>query len=212
MVLRDQEILSLCRARDQRAIAALAEKYGAYCHTVAHNILGDHPDAEECVNDAYLAVWNGVPSAPPRSLLAYLAKVTRNIALKRLEHNQAQKRGDRFYLLLDELAEVLKKNGFMAEGLGEGFGDEMKDVSKTMQNAIPSDFDLDMNDTVSGFNFLKTKTDRGERQLFLRRYFWGDSIGELTVLFRHSESKVKSQLFRTRQRLRGYLGERGLLG
>ena len=107
MVLRDQEILSLCRARDQRAIAALAEKYGAYCHTVAHNILGDHPDAEECVNDAYLAVWNGVPSAPPRSLLAYLAKVTRNIALKRLEHNQAQKRGDRFYLLLDELAEVL---------------------------------------------------------------------------------------------------------
>ena len=105
MVLRDQEILSLCRARDQRAIAALAEKYGAYCHTVAHNILGDHPDAEECVNDAYLAVWNGVPSAPPRSLLAYLAKVTRNIALKRLEHNQAQKRGDRFYLLLDELAE-----------------------------------------------------------------------------------------------------------
>ena len=85
MVLRDQEILSLCRARDQRAIAALAEKYGAYCHTVAHNILGDHPDAEECVNDAYLAVWNGVPSAPPRSLLAYLAKVTRNIALKRLD-------------------------------------------------------------------------------------------------------------------------------
>lgn len=93
MVLRDQEILSLCQARDQRAIAALAEKYGAYCHTVAHNILGDHPDAEECVNDAYLAVWNGVPNAPPRSLLAYLAKVTRNIALKRLEHNQAQKRG-----------------------------------------------------------------------------------------------------------------------
>ena len=84
MVLRDQEILSLCQARDQRAIAALAEKYGAYCHTVAHNILGDHPDAEECVNDAYLAVWNGVPNAPPRSLLAYLAKVTRNIALKRL--------------------------------------------------------------------------------------------------------------------------------
>ena len=173
MVLRDQEILSLCRARDQRAIAALAEKYGAYCHTVAHNILGDHPDAEECVNDAYLAVWNGVPSAPPRSLLAYLAKVTRNIALKRLEHNQAQKRGDRFYLLLDELAEVLMEA---------------------------------IND------FLKTKTDRGERQLFLRRYFWGDSIGELTVLFRHSESKVKSQLFRTRQRLRGYLEERGLLG
>ena len=76
MVLRDQEILSLCQARDQRAIAALAEKYGAYCHTVAHNILGDHPDAEECVNDAYLAVWNGVPNAPPRSLLAWSKAVS----------------------------------------------------------------------------------------------------------------------------------------
>ena len=188
MVLRDQEILSLCQARDQRAIAALAEKYGAYCHTVAHNILGDHPDAEECVNDAYLAVWNGVPNAPPRSLLAYLAKVTRNSALKRLEHNQAQKRGDRFSLLLDELAEVLPGEDSVEDAVAQ----------RELMEAI--------ND------FLKTKTDRGERQLFLRRYFWGDSIGELTVLFRHSESKVKSQLFRTRQRLRGYLEERGLLG
>ncbi len=124
----------------------------------------------------------------PRSLLAYLAKVTRNIALKRLEHNQAQKRGDRFYLLLDELAEVLPGEDSVEDAVAQ----------RELMEAI--------ND------FLKTKTDRGERQLFLRRYFWGDSIGELTVLFRHSESKVKSQLFRTRQRLRGYLEERGLLG
>ena len=138
MVLREQEILSLCQARDQRAIAALAEKYGAYCHTVAHNILGDHPDAEECVNDAYLAVWNGVPNAPPRSLLAYLAKVTRNIALKRLEHNQAQKRGDRFYLLLDELAEVLPGEDSVEDAVAQ----------RELMEAI--------ND------FLKTKTDRGD--------------------------------------------------
>ena len=153
MVLRDQEILSLCQARDQRAIAALAEKYGAYCHTVAHNILGDHPDAEECVNDAYLAVWNGVPNAPPRSLLAYLAKVTRNIALKRLEHNQAQKRGDRFYLLLDELAEVLPGEDSVEDAVAQ----------RELMEAI--------ND------FLKTKTDRGERRalsapVFLGRFHW----------------------------------------
>ncbi|MFR1233321.1 MAG: RNA polymerase sigma factor [Evtepia gabavorous] len=117
-----------------------------------------------------------------------MAKVTRNIALKRLEHNQAQKRGDRFYLLLDELAEVLPGEDSVEDAVAQ----------RELMEAI--------ND------FLKTKTDRGERQLFLRRYFWGDSIGELTVLFRHSESKVKSQLFRTRQRLRGYLEERGLLG
>ena len=133
-------------------------------------------------------VERGAQRTPPRSLLAYLAKVTRNIALKRLEHNQAQKRGDRFYLLLDELAEVLPGEDSVEDAVAQ----------RELMEAI--------ND------FLKTKTDRGERQLFLRRYFWGDSIGELTVLFRHSESKVKSQLFRTRQRLRGYLEERGLLG
>ena len=92
------------------------------------------------------------------------------------------------YLLLDELAEVLPGEDSVEDAVAQ----------RELMEAI--------ND------FLKTKTDRGERQLFLRRYFWGDSIGELTVLFRHSESKVKSQLFRTRQRLRGYLEERGLLG
>ena len=186
--MEDTDIIQLYWARDEGAIAATDEKYGTLCRSLSHNILASREDAEECVNDAYLAVWNGVPSAPPRSLLAYLAKVTRNIALKRLEHNQAQKRGDRFYLLLDELAEVLPGEDSVEDAVAQ----------RELMEAI--------ND------FLKTKTDRGERQLFLRRYFWGDSIGELTVLFRHSESKVKSQLFRTRQRLRGYLEERGLLG
>ena len=186
--MKDDQIIALLFARSQQALTELDRKYGAVCSAVARNILKNPQDAEECVNDAYLAVWNGVPSAPPRSLLAYLAKVTRNIALKRLEHNQAQKRGDRFYLLLDELAEVLPGEDSVEDAVAQ----------RELMEAI--------ND------FLKTKTDRGERQLFLRRYFWGDSIGELTVLFRHSESKVKSQLFRTRQRLRGYLEERGLLG
>lgn len=64
MAFTDQEILDLCRTRDQRAIAAMEFQYGAYCHKVAVNILGNFHDAEECVNDAYLAVWNAVP---PRS-------------------------------------------------------------------------------------------------------------------------------------------------
>ena len=107
MALTDQEILALGQARDQEAIAAMAEKYGAYCHTVARNVLGNDADAEECVNDAYLAVWNAIPRAQPQNLLAYLAKTTRNIALRRLEHDQAQKRDSRLHLLLDELAECV---------------------------------------------------------------------------------------------------------
>lgn len=185
---KDQEILALCHAREQQAIAAMAEKYGAYCHRVAHNVLGDTSDAEECVNDAYLAVWNAIPTASPQNLLPYLAKTTRNIALKRLEHNQAQKRDSRLNLLLDELAEVLPAQTSVEDGL----------VQRELMDAI--------ND------FLRNKASKTERQLFLRRYFWGDSIGELCVAFRFGESKVKSQLFRTRQRLRGYLEERGLMG
>lgn len=187
MVLSEKEILALCQARQQQALTAMAEKYGSYCYTVAYNILADHHDAEECVNDAYLAVWNAVSQAAPQSLLAYLAKTTRNIALKRLEHNRAQKRDSRFDLLLDELAEVLP---------GE---DSVED--EVAQREIMAAIN----------DFLRRKAKPDERQLFLRRYFWGDSIGELTVTFRSSESKIKSQLFRTRQRLRRYLEERGLV-
>lgn len=187
MTLSEQEILALCQARQQQALAAMAEKYGSYCYTVAYNILADHHDAEECVNDAYLAVWNAVPQAAPKSLLPYLAKTTRNIALKRLEHNQAQKRDGRFLLILDELAEVLPSEASVEDEVAQ----------REVMEAI--------ND------FLRRKAKADERQLFLRRYFWGDSIGELTVTFRSSESKIKSQLFRTRQRLRSYLEERGLV-
>lgn len=187
MTLSEQEILALCQARQQQALTAMAEKYGSYCYTVAYNILADHHDAEECVNDAYLAVWNAVPQAAPKSLLLYLAKTTRNIALKRLEHNQAQKRDGRFLLILDELAEVLPSEASVEDEVAQ----------REVMEAI--------ND------FLRRKAKADERQLFLRRYFWGDSIGELTVTFRSSESKIKSQLFRTRQRLRSYLEERGLV-
>ncbi len=187
MILTEKEILALCQARQQQALTAMAEKYGSYCYTVAYNILADHHDAEECVNDAYLAVWNAVPQAAPQSLLPYLAKTTRNIALKRLEHDQAKKRDNRFHLLLDELAEVLPSEASVEDEVAQ----------REVMEAI--------ND------FLRRKAKADERQLFLRRYFWGDSIGELTVTFRSSESKIKSQLFRTRQRLRSYLEERGLV-
>ena len=155
MVRTDQEILALGQARDQEAIAAMAEKYGAYCHTVARNVLGNDADAEECVNDAYLAVWNAIPRAQPQNLLAYLAKTTRNIALRRLEHDQAQKRDSRLHLLLDELAEVLPGEGSVEDEAAQG---ELVEAINT---------------------FLKEKATRAERQLFLRRYFWGDSIRDL---------------------------------
>ena len=183
----DIEIAALCRARDPAALEAMAEQYGAYCHTVARNVLGSDHDAEECVNGAYLAVWNAFPSANPPRLLPYLAKTTRNIALHRLERERAQKQDSRMDLVLDELAEALPG--------GRDPADEAEGAA--LMEAV--------ND------FLRQKAKKTERALFLRRYFWGDSIGDLQARTGFSESKIKSQFQRTRKRLRAYLEERGLL-
>ena len=187
-MVADEEILDLFFARSEQGIRALDDKYGRLCRRLSCSIVGSEQDAEECVNDAYLAVWNAIPRAQPQNLLAYLAKTTRNIALRRLEHDQAQKRDSRLHLLLDELAEVLPGEGSVEDEAAQG---ELVEAINT---------------------FLKEKATRAERQLFLRRYFWGDSIRDLAQAFRYSESKVKSRLFRVRKRLRTYLEERGWMG
>ena len=170
MEIDDKKLVALLFARDPQAIELMADQYGAYCLTVARNVLGDPQDAEECVSDAYLAVWDAVPPAEPTQLLAYLAKTTRNLALDRLAHRQAQKRDDRVAVLLSE---------------------------RELISLID--------------RFLREKARRQERLIFVRRYFWGDSIAELQARFGGSESKLKSQLHRTRTRLRRYLEEGGVL-
>ncbi len=186
--MEDEKIIDLFFARSEQGIRELDNQYGAICRSLSYNIVNNRQDAEECVNDAYLAVWNAIPRAQPQNLLAYLAKTTRNIALRRLEHDQAQKRDSRLHLLLDELAEVLPGEGSVEDEAAQG---ELVEAINT---------------------FLKEKATRAERQLFLRRYFWGDSIRDLAQAFRYSESKVKSRLFRVRKRLRTYLEERGWMG
>lgn len=187
MALNDREILALCRAGDQQAIAAMAEAYGAYCYKVALNILGDHHDAEECVNDAYLAAWNAIPTAEPGNLLAYLVKTARNHALKRLDYHKAQKRDGGYPLVLEELAEVLPSRETVEDAMAERL----------------------LMETIN--EFLRHKASRVERNLFLRRYFWGDSIADLGTRFGYSESKTKSILHRTRSKLRTYLERKEVL-
>jgi len=187
MALNDHEILDLCRVGDQQAIAAMEKAYGAYCYKVALNILGNHHDAEECVNDAYLSVWNAIPTAEPGNLLAYLVKTTRNHALTRLEYHRAQKRDGGYALVLEELAEVLP-------------------ARETVEDAVAQRLLMEaVND------FLRSKASRVERNLFLRRYFWGDSLADLHDCFGYSPSKIKSILYRTRKKLRAYLETKGVL-
>ena len=101
----DEKIIELFFARSEQAIAELAEKYGSVCGRVAENILGSRADAEECVNDAYLAVWNAVPPVRPDPLGAYVCRIARNLALKKYRANTAAKRNSAYDIALDEIAD-----------------------------------------------------------------------------------------------------------
>ncbi len=182
--MQESDIIALYFERDERAIAETAEQYGKLCHRIAQNIVGDEHDAEECVNDTYLGVWNAIPPERPQSLLAFVARIARNISLSRLRHRTAARRNAETLLSLSELEEIVPGvSGF-------------EEIEDREIGAWISDF------------------LRGEKEevrlLFVRKYWYFDSVSDLARQFGHSEAKIKSILFRTRNKLRVYLGERGI--
>lgn len=179
--MQDHEIIDLYFARDERAILNTEQKYGSYCKTVAMNILHDDSDSDECVNDTYLAAWNSIPPQKPERLGAYLAKLTRNISLNRYKSRTTERRGGgEFALSLDELDDCVADTDISSEELGKLITD-----------------------------FLYTEKKEA-RQVFIRRYFYGDSIEDISKRFIFSESKIKSMLHRTRLALREYLTQNGV--
>lgn len=182
--MEDGEIIALFHARSERAIAELAAKYGGVCRAVAENILHDRQDAEECLNDAYLGVWNTVPPRRPEALLPYVCRITRNQALTRYHARTAQKRSSRYELALDELAECLA-----APETAEGALDAAE-----LSRAID--------------RFLDTLA-RAERVLFVRRYWYADSLADLAERFGISRNHAAVRLGRTRKKLRDYLTKEG---
>ncbi len=179
----DKRIVDLFWARDVRALDAVREKYGKLCHRIAYNLLGNNQDVEECENDAYLAVWNAIPPAKPQSLSAFLGRVVRNIAINRFHARQAQKRGGTMEELLPELCEI-----------AGGSPEEAFDRAHTLELLT---------------TFLKEETEE-YRWLFMRRYWYGDSIASLTEQSGLGESTVKMRLSRQRERLRRYLQQEGV--
>lgn len=181
----DDRIIELFFARSEQAITELSRKYGTVCRRVAENILNDRRDAEECLNDAYLAVWNTVPPRRPDPLLSYVCRIVRNQALKRYHANAARKRNSVYDAALEELAECLPAAGSPQEAA------EAKEIAGII-NA-----------------FLET-LDPGSRILFVRRYWHADSIGELAEAFRLSKHAVSVRLSRIRKALRKRLEEEGV--
>ena len=184
-VLDDSKIIDLFFERSEQAIDELSVKYGSVCSSVAFNILNNRQDAEECVNDAYVGVWNTVPPQRPDPLLSYLCRIVRNLAVKKYRANTAAKRNSFYDVALDELENCFPSSASVEQEV----------------NAAETARIID--------GFLGT-LDRESRVLFVRRYWYCDSIEQLAELFSTSRHNVSVRLFRVRERLRKYLVKKGV--
>lgn len=175
-------ITTLLWQRSESAIRELAKQFGRRLYLTAMNIIGIHEDAEEAVSDTYLAVWNSIPPKQPEPLAPFVYRVGRNIALNRLRHNLTQKRCD-YDVSLDELADCIAG----------------PDLWRTLDaRALGRAIDT----------FLGT-LNRHNRVIFLRRYWFGDSVKDIARAFDMTEGAVSVRLNRIRDKLKAYLTEEG---
>ena len=181
----DNEIIKLFFARDQQAIQAAARQYGAYCASIAQRILGDQGAAEECVNDTWLKCWQSIPPQRPHSLKSFAGRIVRNLALSAHRESTARKRGGgQVQLALDELSEVVS-GGDTPEGA------------------------LDRQAFLTALDGFLAALPERNRNLFLRRYWYLDSVDALAKRFSMSRTQVTTTLHRLRQRLRVHLQQEG---
>ena len=166
--MEDSAIIDLYWAREERALSETDAKYGGYCRSIAHNILKNREDSEECVSDTWLHAWNAMPPQRPSILSSFLGRITRNLSFDRCRRQNAEKRGGGLLpLALDELAEAIDR-------------------------------------------FLRTLPER-ECSIFLRRYWYVDSVQDIAARYALRENTAKSILFRTREKLRRYLAGEGII-
>lgn len=104
--MEENQIIQLLFERNEDALAAVLQKYGRYCEIIVKNVLGNNTDADECVNDTLLDVWNSIPPNKPENLRTYVGKIARNNALDRLKRDTAKKRGGEMKAIVDELADI----------------------------------------------------------------------------------------------------------
>jgi RNA polymerase sigma factor (sigma-70 family) len=149
----DLRIIELYFARDEQAIKETDAKYGKLCHTIAYNILNNHEDSEECVNDTYVGVWNAIPPTRPNKFMSFVCKIARNLSLKQLEFMKREKRSADVLISLEELEAALPDERYAPDVSDEEIG---KLISK----------------------FLRNQKD-DVRNVFIRKYFFFDSIGEI---------------------------------
>jgi len=181
----DNKIIELYWERNEDALRETHRKYGRLCGRIAGNVLKSREDIEECVNDTYLGCWNAMPREWPARLPVFVGRITRNLSLKKYEYNSAQKRSLDSVTSLEELSDVVSGSDTV----------ETEFESRRVDEAI---------------NAFLGSLDRDKRSVFLARYWFFESVDEISERTGYSRSKVKSMLFNMRKKLRDHLEREGV--
>ena len=189
IMMQDEQIIELFFKRDEGALVETSAKYGNYCRTIARTILNDEETAKECFNDTLYHSWQAMPPKRPNCLRTFLGKITRNVAIKRLEKVYAQKRGGgEAVLAFDELEDCVPNAGATeAERIVED------QVIRDVLNAFLADL------------------PKQNRRIFMRRYGYCSSIGEIAAAFDMTEANVRTILSRIRSKLKQDLEKAGVV-
>ncbi len=181
----DSQIVELYLSRDESAITQTSQKYGTKLKRIAQNVLSNTETSEECENDAYLQTWNLIPPNEPRTyLFAFVGKIVRHLAIDMLRHESRQKRSALYCELTDEMQECIPGTSDVSQDF------DAKELSETIDN------------------FLDSCPDE-QRNIFVRRYWYFDSISEICTKYSLPQSKVKTTLFRMREKLKKHLLDGG---
>lgn len=183
--MEDAGIIELYFKRDESAIKETDSKYGAYCTAIALNLLRIMEDAQECVNDTYMSVWEQIPPRLPESFRLFLGRITRSIAIGRYRRMHAKKRGDGFEVMLSELGECVPSG---------------ENTEKSVEAKLLGEYISTWLDGIS----------EQDRMIFVRRYWYGDKSYELAYKTGISDAGMSRKLSRLRISLRDFLTERGV--
>lgn len=184
--MEDSRIIELFYARSEQAIKELSKKYGALCTHVARNILNSRQDAEECVNDAYLGVWNTIPPENPNPLRTYICRIVRNLSIMRYHSNTAKKRNSYYDAALDELEDCITSVSSVEDEIS------VRELSRLL-DAFLDNLDVE------------------NRVIFVRRYWYSDSVSEIAERLGVSSNNISVRLSRIRSKLKKFLEKEGYI-
>ena len=177
--MTDEEIIALYNARNENALLETKAKFESLCKAISVGIVGDKNDSEEILNDTYKVLWDTIPPKKPDSLKAYICRVAKNLSLKRYEYNSAKKRKSEYDVSLDELGDIVSG--------GSAF------------------YDADNSELINLINCFLSKLSKEKRVMFLRRYWFADSVKKIAEDNRISEKTASMRLARIRKQLKSYL-------